>query len=130
MTPRVRKFAAELERLTALPVTLQDERLTSRERSEEHTSELQSLAYLICRRPPRPPLFPYTTLFRSDATSCPQVPRGPRTVDCAAGDAPGRTPDQPGEIGRAHVRTPVTSLSHMPPPTATAPLSLHDALPI
>jgi putative pre-16S rRNA nuclease len=31
MTPRVQKFAAELERLTALPVTLQDERLTSRE---------------------------------------------------------------------------------------------------
>jgi putative Holliday junction resolvase len=31
MTPRVRKFAAELGRLTDLPVTLQDERLTSRE---------------------------------------------------------------------------------------------------
>ena len=31
MTPRVQKFAAELGRLTALPVTLQDERLTSRE---------------------------------------------------------------------------------------------------
>jgi putative Holliday junction resolvase len=31
MTPRVRTFAAELERLTELPVTLQDERLTSRE---------------------------------------------------------------------------------------------------
>src|SRR5687767_2415095 len=36
-------------------------------RSEEHTSELQSLAYLVCRllRPPRFTLFPYTTLFRS-----------------------------------------------------------------
>jgi putative Holliday junction resolvase len=31
MTPRVRKFAAELGRLTELPVLLQDERLTSRE---------------------------------------------------------------------------------------------------
>ena len=31
MTPRVQKFAAELERLTALPVALQDERLSSRE---------------------------------------------------------------------------------------------------
>ena len=31
MTPRVRTFAAELGRLTDLPVTLQDERLTSRE---------------------------------------------------------------------------------------------------
>src|ERR1041384_6733462 len=41
-------------------------------RSEEHTSELQPLAYLVCRllflmirRPPRSTLFPYTTLFRS-----------------------------------------------------------------
>src|SRR5437773_1562443 len=38
-------------------------------RSEEHTSELQSHHDLVCRllllRPPRPPLFPYTTLFRS-----------------------------------------------------------------
>src|SRR5687767_11478616 len=33
-------------------------------RSEEHTSELQSLAYLVCR-PPSATLFPYTTLFRS-----------------------------------------------------------------
>src|SRR5438093_360706 len=35
-------------------------------RSEEHTSELQSLTTLL-RRPPRPSLFPYTTLFRSPA---------------------------------------------------------------
>src|SRR3990172_6917653 len=41
-------------------------------RSEEHTSELQSPLHLLCRlfflmirRPPRSPLFPYTTLFRS-----------------------------------------------------------------
>src|ERR1041384_5843200 len=45
-------------------------------RSEEHTSELQSLAYLLCRlfflmirRPPRSTLFPYTTLFRSCCSS-------------------------------------------------------------
>ena len=50
-------------------------------RSEEHTSELQSLAYLVCRlllekkiflmirRPPRSTLFPYTTLFRSAVRS-------------------------------------------------------------
>ena len=47
-------------------------------RSEEHTSELQSPMYLVCRlllekkiflmirRPPRSTLFPYTTLFRSN----------------------------------------------------------------
>src|SRR5690349_13298321 len=38
-------------------------------RSEEHTSELQSRRDLVCRLllppPPRSPLFPYTTLFRS-----------------------------------------------------------------
>src|ERR1035441_6102637 len=34
-------------------------------RSEEHTSELQSLRHLVCRLPPRSPPFPYTTLFRS-----------------------------------------------------------------
>src|SRR5947209_1983931 len=38
-----------------------------RSRSEEHTSELQSRQYLVCRllRPPPSPPFPYTTLFRS-----------------------------------------------------------------
>src|SRR3990167_2179856 len=42
------------------------------DRSEEHTSELQSQSNLVCRllflmirRPPRSTLFPYTTLFRS-----------------------------------------------------------------
>src|SRR5205823_6392740 len=43
--------------------------LFSLARSEEHTSELQSLAYLVCRlllrRPPDSTFFPYTTLFRS-----------------------------------------------------------------
>src|SRR3972149_91771 len=47
-------------------------RSIARRRSEEHTSELQSQSNLVCRlfflmirRPPRSPLFPYTTLFRS-----------------------------------------------------------------
>src|SRR5438445_430541 len=37
------------------------------DRSEEHTSELQSRQYLVCRllRLHCSPLFPYTTLFRS-----------------------------------------------------------------
>src|ERR1035438_2077615 len=34
------------------------------DRSEEHTSELQSLRHLVCRLR-RSSLFPYTTLFRS-----------------------------------------------------------------
>src|SRR5438045_2006378 len=36
---------------------------TGDRRSEEHTSELQSLRHLVCRPTPSP--FPYTTLFRS-----------------------------------------------------------------
>src|SRR5437762_838218 len=43
-----------------------------RRRSEEHTSELQSPMYLVCR-PPTALLLPYTTLFRSpwSAARCP-----------------------------------------------------------
>src|SRR5437867_3789859 len=45
-------------------------------RSEEHTSELQSPYDLVCRLllrpPPRPPLFPYTTLFRSSPALAPK----------------------------------------------------------
>src|SRR5437762_71258 len=45
-------------------------------RSEEHTSELQSPMYLVCRLlpHPRPPLFPYTTLFRSVVLLIEQLP--------------------------------------------------------
>src|SRR3989338_5243558 len=51
----------------------------AQERSEEHTSELQSQFHLVCpllfflmiRRPPRSTLFPYTTLFRSHFGGCP-----------------------------------------------------------
>src|SRR5262245_4709543 len=38
-------------------------------RSEEHTSELQSLRHLVCRHP-RSTLVPYTTLFRSRLGDC------------------------------------------------------------
>src|SRR5262245_58328126 len=40
-------------------------KISTTSRSEEHTSELQSLRHLVCRLPRAPPLFPYTTLFRS-----------------------------------------------------------------
>src|ERR1035438_8446588 len=65
------------------PVVSPDGRWIVFSRSEEHTSELQSLRHLVCRlllekkqnfflmmrRPPRSTLFPYTTLFRSIRTS-------------------------------------------------------------
>src|SRR5262245_51448770 len=54
------------------------------QRSEEHTSELQSLRHLVCRLlllPPTPrlTLFPYTTLFRSPGCPrCATLRSGPR----------------------------------------------------
>src|SRR5699024_5875253 len=39
------------------------------QRSEEHTSELQSRFDLVCRLLPTSTLFPYTTLFRSKSVS-------------------------------------------------------------
>src|SRR3990167_3984073 len=66
-------------------------------RSEEHTSELQSQSNLVChpfflrmRRPPRSTLFPYTTLFRSQALC--------RLPADGAG--------LPGEPGELHLRPP------------------------
>src|SRR3712207_8855472 len=47
--------------------------------------------FLMIRRPPRSTLFPYTTLFRSRAATCPRAGRDTReaaTTDYAAG-APG-----------------------------------------
>src|SRR5262245_59448646 len=61
-------------------------------RSEEHTSELQSLRHLVC---PRTPPFPYTTLFRSSASipsSCP-ARRSPRRRTRTS--APGSTASDP-----------------------------------
>src|SRR5262245_13365730 len=43
-------------------------------RSEEHTSELQSLRHLVCRLPPRSLLVPSTTLFRSCRSACSRRP--------------------------------------------------------
>src|ERR1035441_5341361 len=84
-------------------------------RSEEHTSELQSLRHLVCRLPPpNAPLFPYTTLFRSISVppaiwpSCRS--RGVATDDAIISAlAPGKPEltetvgKSTSEIGRAHV---------------------------
>src|SRR5262245_174038 len=54
-------------------------------RSEEHTSELQSLRHLVCRLllplAPTSTLFPYTTLFRSPL---PKLVRPPLVIPAAA----------------------------------------------
>src|ERR1039458_9138086 len=67
-------------------------------RSEEHTSELQSLRHLVCRLLLRPPpsstLFPYTTLFRSpQPNACSRSADGPtRGESGSSPKAPCRTP--------------------------------------
>src|SRR5262245_27355291 len=49
-----------------VPIAVLDVETTGRDpRSEEHTSELQSLRHLVCRLRTISALFPYTTLFRS-----------------------------------------------------------------
>src|SRR5207237_9055395 len=79
------------------------------------------LSFLIIPRPPRSPLFPYTTLFRSllrlalagwlhrpfrrgGQPHRQSRPRRPHRLDRS----------RQGQIGRAHVRTPVTLESRMP----------------
>src|SRR5437879_4401819 len=55
-------------------------------RSEEHTSELQSPMYLVCRLllplPPYSTLFPYTTLFRSFTRSMRSSRFSPSAYSC------------------------------------------------
>src|SRR5205814_484771 len=71
MEPRLFLFVAFFPRETSPDIRKADSKSPSPSRSEEHTSELQSLRHLVCRllRFPSPPfpLFPYTTLFRSFA---------------------------------------------------------------
>src|SRR3712207_9480455 len=92
--------------------------------------------FLMIRRPPRSTLFPYTTLFRSGVIRDPDVWAGvlEQVAEAArrAGLEPYAAARSPiaggdgnvefladlrvrsGEIGRAHVLTPVTPISRMP----------------
>src|SRR3989338_8143510 len=69
-------FCVSVGRKTAIPPHGHTPPAAIMDRSEEHTSELQSQFHLVCRpfflmmrRPPRSTLFPYTTLFRSPITA-------------------------------------------------------------
>src|SRR5438045_4537517 len=64
--------------------------------------------FIILRRPPRPTLFPYTTLFRSAA------PGQPRAAPSAAGDPAGHVPADGARAGRSEEHTSeLQSLRHL-----------------
>src|SRR5947209_4507219 len=78
-------------------------RKLSRNRSEEHTSELQSRQYLVCRllRPPASTLFPYTTLFRSPDATGALVARDPQLAALLGGSQQGEHVGQREAVERA-----------------------------
>src|ERR1044072_7922313 len=87
----------------------------------------------MLRRPPRSPLFPYTTLFRSFHVT--KSGSGFDGVDATV-RSEGLLNLELLQIGRGHVRTPVTPIYivslffNATATTEISTLSLHDALPI
>src|ERR1041384_5879842 len=86
------------------------------------------------RRPPRPPLFPSTTLFRSASSSC-------AMASSASSSAASPSSPVAHRRARGRKRNPLKSnpqpylysrsfFINAPPTPATSPLPLHDALPI
>src|SRR3990172_6791012 len=87
----------------------------------------------MSRRPPRSPLFPYTTLFRS---WLPQASRVRCRCPCPKNSTGGRvsqvsrSEEHTSELqSRLHLLFPLFFLNE-PATTEISPLSLHDALPI
>src|SRR3990167_6974769 len=87
----------------------------------------------MIRRPPRPPLFPYTTLFRS--TSRPKSraafagSRNARPAPCLI-PCRGRSEEHTSELqSQSNLAFPLFFFNDTAP-TETSPLPLHDALPI
>src|SRR5437867_3723379 len=89
-------------------------------RSEEHTSELQSPYDLVCRLlllpPPRAPLFPYTTLFRSTGTSAPSMASARVSGSSVTRSAPRRSNRGSGLIRTVITTSPADSPSRIPAP--------------
>src|SRR5206468_3706588 len=99
-------------------------------RSEEHTSELQSRSDLVCRRQPRPTLFPYTTLFRSDGAGRADLEgnRGSDEKARASGGCRWRRdadpPRSPGRLAVVRARRALLSRRHEPPDCFAVVVSL------
>src|SRR5258707_6868496 len=68
----------------------------------------------MIRRPPRSTLFPYTTLFRSPRRASCQDTYRLLCMLLRTQNVSGLRQGAAGEIGRAHVLTPVTPISRMP----------------
>src|SRR5256885_8942354 len=62
--------------------------------------------FLMIRRPPESPLFPYPTLFRSHAVTEPEPHRRPSGSQHDTGFAPLHVIDRRGEIDRRRERVP------------------------
>src|SRR3981189_2408234 len=89
--------------------------------------------FLMIRRPPRSPLFPYTTLFRSPPQHAlpPRAVRPPhRGRRTEAGERPGRD-RKSTRLNSSHlVISDAVFFFNDPATTEISTLSLHDALPI
>src|SRR3990172_1913898 len=87
----------------------------------------------MIRRPPRSPLFPYTTLFRSIVSIGLPFPERRVTVNLAPASlrkSGARSEEHTPELqSRLHLPFPLFFFND-PPPTEISPLPLHDALPI
>src|SRR3990172_8340651 len=88
----------------------------------------------MTRRPPRSPLFPYTTLFRSLRWDRGRSGRRPwPALDRQRHESPHRprSEEHTSELqSRLHLLFLLFFLLNDPPPTEISSLSLHDALPI
>src|SRR3990172_5297609 len=86
----------------------------------------------MIRRPPRSPLFPYTTLFRSHI--CKHLGRQLLRIDLARGNDPDRLKVRDRKSTRlnsshVYISNPLFFFNDTAPPEIS-PLPLHDALPI
>src|SRR3990167_6930063 len=87
----------------------------------------------MIRRPPRSPLFPYTTLFRSQYGSIHSrqstVTMSPSAMENVG--AEGRSEEHTSELqSQSNLLFPLFFFFNDTAPTEISPLSLHDALPI
>src|ERR1051325_8261056 len=90
--------------------------------------------FLMIRRPPRSPLFPYTTLFRSGPPSPPGAVRAGTASSTSCGQnslwTGCRSEEHTSELQSPHVISYAVLFFNDPATTEISTLSLHDALPI